>query len=226
MSTQDRRTLIADAAIATVAEAGLRGLTHRAVDAAAGLPAGSTSYYFRTRTALIEACYQRLAERDLADVDLDAWPPPEDAVDRDTVDRDAVDREGVGRVRRAMDRDRAAAVLAQVLHHWLTAGRDRTLARIELTLEAARQPQLRPSLHQAGAGPRERAAAILTALGATRPEYAAGLLVAWTEGLLYEWLVGASASVRPVPELPELTSVVRRMLDAALAEDPGGHSAD
>lgn len=57
-----------------MAEAGLRGLTHRAVDGAAVLPAGSTSYYFRTRTALIAACYQRLAELDLADVD-DGSPP-------------------------------------------------------------------------------------------------------------------------------------------------------
>ncbi|MDX6764908.1 TetR family transcriptional regulator, partial [Streptomyces sp. F8] len=80
----DRRTLIADTAIGLVAAAGLRGLTHRAVDAAAGLPAGSTSYYFRTRTALIAACYQRLAELDLADVDDGAAPgsaaPPATAV--------------------------------------------------------------------------------------------------------------------------------------------------
>lgn len=64
----DRRTLIADTAIDLVAAAGLRGLTHRAVDGAAKLPAGSTSYYFRTRTALIGACYARLAELDLADI--------------------------------------------------------------------------------------------------------------------------------------------------------------
>lgn len=37
MSSPDRRTLISDTAIATVAAAGLRGLTHRAIDTAAGL---------------------------------------------------------------------------------------------------------------------------------------------------------------------------------------------
>ena len=41
-----RRALIADAAISTLARDGMRGLTHRAVDRAAGLPEGSASYYF------------------------------------------------------------------------------------------------------------------------------------------------------------------------------------
>jgi DNA-binding transcriptional regulator YbjK len=46
---EDRKTVIADAAIALLAAAGAKGLTHRAVDAQAGLPAGSTSFYCRTR---------------------------------------------------------------------------------------------------------------------------------------------------------------------------------
>ena len=39
----DRRTAILDAALELVGTLGMRGLTHRAVDAAAGLPPGSTS---------------------------------------------------------------------------------------------------------------------------------------------------------------------------------------
>jgi len=64
----DRRTQLADAAIALVAESGMRGLTHRAVDARAGLPPGTTSAYLRTRQALIEAVVARIAELDLADM--------------------------------------------------------------------------------------------------------------------------------------------------------------
>jgi DNA-binding transcriptional regulator YbjK len=78
----DRRDLIADAAISTVATAGLRGLTHRAIDAAAGLPAGSTSYYFRTRSTLISACYLRLAELSVADVVR--WEPEHGPPDPDS----------------------------------------------------------------------------------------------------------------------------------------------
>ncbi|MFF9052147.1 TetR/AcrR family transcriptional regulator [Streptomyces erythrochromogenes] len=198
----DRRTLIADTAIGLVAAAGLRGLTHRAVDGAAGLPAGSTSYYFRTRTALISACYGRLAELDLADVDdrspLGAAPPVLAVV--------------------PPDRDAAAAALAGLLYRWLTVGRARQLARFELSLEAARNPELQADLHRAGQGARVRAAGIAAALGSDRPEEAAELLVAWTEGLLYDRLAGALARSRPAPDLAELTAVARRMLAAALAD--------
>ncbi|MEU4353881.1 TetR/AcrR family transcriptional regulator [Streptomyces virginiae] len=198
----DRRTLIADTAIGLVAAAGLRGLTHRAVDAAAGLPAGSTSYYFRTRTALIGACYQRLAELDLADVDDGS--PPGTAVP--ALPGAAPDREAV------------AAAMAGLLHRWLTVGRERQLARFELSLEAARNPDLEADLHRAGQGARARAAGIVAALGSARPEEAAELLVAWTEGLLYDRLAGALARSRPAPDLAELTAVARRMLAAVLTD--------
>jgi AcrR family transcriptional regulator len=67
----DRQEAIADAAIHLVATRGLRGLTHRAVDAEAGLPPGSTSYYLRTRNALLTACVRRMLTRDVA-----GMPPP------------------------------------------------------------------------------------------------------------------------------------------------------
>jgi DNA-binding transcriptional regulator YbjK len=50
-----RRRLLLDAAVTVVAGGGLRALTHRAVDAAAGVPQGSTSTYYRTRIALLSA---------------------------------------------------------------------------------------------------------------------------------------------------------------------------
>ncbi|MFF2786013.1 TetR/AcrR family transcriptional regulator [Streptomyces sp. NPDC058049] len=209
----DRRTLIADTAIDLVAAGGLRGLTHRAVDGAAELPAGSTSYYFRTRTALIGACYQRLAELDLVDVgDLDGVGDVGDVGDLGG----ALASEGPPAPPMA-DRETAAAALAGLLHRWLTVGRARQLARFELSLEAARNPELEADFHRAGQGARARAAGILAALGAQRPREAAELLVAWTDGLLYDRLAGAFARSRPAPDLAELTSVTRRMLDAVLA---------
>ncbi|MFF5637021.1 TetR/AcrR family transcriptional regulator [Streptomyces sp. NPDC012825] len=192
MTLPDRRNLIADAAIGTVAAAGLRGLTHRAVDAAAGLPVGSTSYYFRTRGALIGACYLRLGELSLADVDR--WEAEYGSPDPDA----------------------AAEALAALLHHWLTTERERQLARFELSLEATRRPELRADLETAGLAARSRAAALLATLGAPRPARAADLLVAWTDGLLYDRLAGATAATRPAPDMAELVPVVERMLAAAL----------
>jgi len=66
-----RKDLITDAAIELVAEQGMRGLTHRAVDRRAGLPEGSTSAYFRTRKALVEGFVERLASQERIDTALD-----------------------------------------------------------------------------------------------------------------------------------------------------------
>jgi len=65
---QNRRDLIADAAIRLLARDGLRGLTHRGVDREAGLPSGSTSYYTPTRDSLIELVAHRLAGRSAGDI--------------------------------------------------------------------------------------------------------------------------------------------------------------
>src|SRR5690606_1367402 len=45
---------------------GARALTHQAVDRSAGLPAGSTSYYFRTREALVDAVIERVRHQSRA----------------------------------------------------------------------------------------------------------------------------------------------------------------
>ncbi|MGW0516106.1 TetR/AcrR family transcriptional regulator [Crossiella sp. NPDC003009] len=120
-----RREAIADAAIEVLAEAGSRGLTHRAVDAKAGLAAGSTSYYFRTRLALLEAAQARLNERHLAVMTALAEARP-----------------------------RSAFELAQMITmHMRAVQADPTLviATMELTMEAVRRPELRKGVAEARA---------------------------------------------------------------------------
>ncbi|WP_214466320.1 TetR/AcrR family transcriptional regulator [Microbacterium flavescens] len=58
-----RREQLADAAIAVVADEGMRGLTHRAVDVRAGAPLGTASNYFRSRDALIDAIVAQIGQR-------------------------------------------------------------------------------------------------------------------------------------------------------------------
>lgn len=70
-----RQELVADAAVTVLAREGLRGLTHRAVDAETGLPGGSTSNCFRSRAALLTAIVTRLEELDLAA--MTSTPPPD-----------------------------------------------------------------------------------------------------------------------------------------------------
>ena len=148
-----RRALIADAAISTLARDGMRGLTHRAVDRAAGLPEGSASYYFRTRQALLQATVERLAELTSTDmlasaalVDSTAVPAPP-----------------------GHDLDALAALTAALIESWLTTGRERQLARYELSLEATRRPELRQTLVTTGAAIRAVVADRFAAAGVPEP---------------------------------------------------------
>ncbi|MET0896463.1 MAG: TetR family transcriptional regulator [Mycobacterium sp.] len=60
----ERRRELCDAAIEVLALHGSRGLSHQRVDRHAGLPDGTTSYYFRTRAALVQAVGMRVADID------------------------------------------------------------------------------------------------------------------------------------------------------------------
>jgi AcrR family transcriptional regulator len=53
--------MLLDAAIRVLGEHGMRALTHRAVDAEAGVAAGSTANYFSTREALFGAIVERVS---------------------------------------------------------------------------------------------------------------------------------------------------------------------
>lgn len=74
---------LADAAIRVIASSGLRGLTYRAVDEEAGLPQGSTSNKFRTREDLVAGVVQRMADRELEDLEAGARSEsPSDVFDK------------------------------------------------------------------------------------------------------------------------------------------------
>ncbi|MFJ9520968.1 TetR/AcrR family transcriptional regulator [Kitasatospora sp. NPDC101801] len=116
---QNRRDLLRDAAIEVLAAAGGRGLTHRAVDAAAAVPLGTAKNYYPTRDALLHAAAERCAER----------------YHRLTAELAAA---GAGPV----DRQGLVALLAGLLRNVAGPGRPRMLAYLELQSEAARRSEL------------------------------------------------------------------------------------
>jgi len=59
-----RRETLLDAAIQVLGERGVRALTHREVDAEAGVAAGSAANYFPTRESLLEAIVDRVSARE------------------------------------------------------------------------------------------------------------------------------------------------------------------
>ncbi|WNM38211.1 TetR family transcriptional regulator [Micromonospora halotolerans] len=193
---------LADAAVELLAEGGMRGLTHRAVDARAGMPPGTTSAYLRTRQALIEAVVQRLADLDRADLAAHELPtaPPHAAA--------ALGPDGL---------DQLAAGVADVLDRWLTTGRSRALARYACLLEAVHRPELRRILDH-GTVLRVQARDLLARAGAPDPRRQGDQLVAFIDGLLFDRLVGAGALSAPPPGTPasreDLRAGVRTLLRA------------
>ena len=65
---EERRRELCDAAIQVLAEHGSRGLTHQRVDRTAEVPDGTTSYYYRTRAALLRGVGERVAAVDLTNL--------------------------------------------------------------------------------------------------------------------------------------------------------------
>ncbi|GAB3477240.1 TetR/AcrR family transcriptional regulator [Nocardiopsis coralliicola] len=183
-----RQQRAADAAIGIIADEGLRGLTHRAVDAAAELPSGSTSSCFRTRIALLGGVLDRLVELDeaaLGQLPAHSW-------DRGSAAHRALLVDG----------------LTDLLAYWLGPARTRTRARLELYLDAARRPELAGALEAANRRFLDRAAAAMRGSGTPDPEETARLLLAQLDGVLYDALAR--------PFLGEGRDWLRRAVQAAV----------
>ncbi|MCV7332796.1 TetR/AcrR family transcriptional regulator [Mycobacterium cookii] len=120
-----RRRELCDAAIQLLADDGAKGLSHLKVDGRAGVPDGTTSFYFRTRSALLHAIAERMVELDLAALQAVADSP-------------------------GLDDGASASTLAKVV---IQSGVDPQLkltkARYELTIQATRDPVIAATLQRA-----------------------------------------------------------------------------
>jgi DNA-binding transcriptional regulator YbjK len=175
-----RREQLLDAAISLLGEDGARALTHRAVDAGAGLPTGSTSNYFRTRDALVDGIVERFAARERANwEDLAARTSP-------TTPQELA---------------QALAVLAQD-----ATGRHRTLtlARYAILLEAARRPSLRSQLGATGSGVSASFATLLASVGSADPDRDTHLVLNYWTGLVLHQLSLPDPAFDPCARLTAL----------------------
>jgi DNA-binding transcriptional regulator YbjK len=188
-----RRRELLEAALHVVADEGLRGLTHRAVDRRAGLPEGTCSAYFRTREALQVGLTEYVAAQCGADVaalaeQLSAHPTDEPDVKETVVE-----------------------LTVAAFESWLDE-RELMLARIELSMEASRNPVLAALL----AGYRERLVGVVDATLAARGKRHDGrtaeALVAASDGLL------VAALQKPARQRRTFLSESLRLILHALAE--------
>jgi DNA-binding transcriptional regulator YbjK len=182
----ERRALIADTAIAILAEEGAGGLTHRTVDARAQLPPGTTSNFYRTRTALLQAAAERAA---------------------------ALHWEFVERIRASAPNPQGRAGLAEFLARLVAAVDDETatrnLARMELFLEGKRQPDLRPALEDIYEAAMRAAEVIVQSAGIPAESTRVRMLARILNGLVFDQLTLPDKVLSEA----DLTDLLNRLLD-------------
>lgn len=157
-----RRQLLVEAAMRVVAEHGLKGLTHRAVDREAGLPEGSCSAYLRTRKALVTALTEYVAGALTADVE----------------------RLSVQMSTCELGEDAAIEMVTGFFMGWVDQ-RELLLARMELSLEASRDAEQAALLSANRTRLIGLVESILTARGKAHSEALAQTLVASFDGILF-----------------------------------------
>lgn len=201
-----RRELICDAALDLAAEGGNHALTHQAIDARLGLARGSTSYYYRTRLALVTAAVTHLTERSRSAFEehLPSRPPRT--------------------VREAAD------LIVDQLELLVVERRRDVVARYALLPDAAKDGELRTGLASCLFST-PKAGALTASLGAADPAGAGRDLVSLLEGLVFDLTIGSralDADTAFADQRERLRSVVGRWIDVLVAEprphDPDGRS--
>lgn len=179
----ERREQIADAALEVLAAEGAHGLTHRAVDARTGLPAGTTSNFFNSRQALFLGAGRRLADRH--------WRYVQSL--REEIDG-PLDRKGL------------ATILTNVVS---AKGEFRMLqlARYELFLAGVRDPSLHADLMRLRNASLEIAATLLQAAGLPDPDRRVQLLSSLLNGLVFDQLTASNTALIDPETVEEIITV-------------------
>lgn len=178
MRTREEQLL--DAAIDVLATGGMRQLTHRAVDAAADLPLGSTSNRFRTRESLLVGVLQRILERETS-----IWT------------RLAIDI-------RTPSIEAFATAIGRLLVQLSDGERHLTQARWTVFVEAANQPVLRREITRARRELTTWMAPLLAELGSPDPAKHVHQLLALMDGLVGNQLVNPGADFDPTTAVAAL----------------------
>lgn len=184
-----RRRQILDAAVTVLATQGWRGLTHRAIDRAAGLPEGSSSAYYRSRSALQAAMaayvvWQLAADVETLATELDECPG---------------------------DHDHAVAAIGDTFRRWLDES-DLLTARLELTLAAARDDDLAVQLRDSRQSLTTIVDDIMVRGGHTHSGAVSATIVAALDGVLI------SALLRPPAQRADFVTDSLDLLLGSLVE--------
>jgi TetR/AcrR family transcriptional regulator, regulator of biofilm formation and stress response len=188
-ATQGRREQILEAALRVIGRSGREAVTHRAVAEEAGVPLGSTTYYFDSRDDLLAEALEHVAA-------------------------EAVRRYArlAGELRSVSSPEELADGLLSEL---IAAAENRTayIAEYELWLEAGRRPELREAAQSWCDAEQLAVAGALESLGSREPAIDASLVVAAIDGLGERLLGREEDPAKAAKELrPELIRLIERLV--------------
>jgi AcrR family transcriptional regulator len=193
-----RRELLLDAAIRLLGERGVRAVTHRAVDAEAGVGAGSTANYFATRDALFQGIVERFAQRERANFEeIAARVCPTSAAE-------------LGRA------------LAESARDAVGPNRTLTLARYALLVESANNPVLREQMAATGARVSSWFATWLRLIGSSDPDHHVHIGGNYLTGLVLHQLAIPDPHFDPTDKI---ISLLESLVQARPEASPVAHAA-
>src|SRR5262245_16062595 len=165
-----RREAILDAALLLIAERGTEQLTHRSVAEQAGVPLGSTTYYFASRDELVREAFRRYVVRALALLG------------------------GLSREARLRDSAGLVELLVEIARRETSGDwRWTVIVEHELMLRAARDRELAADFHGYERALASGLAEALEALGAPQPFDSARTLIALVRGFELDGLTRPDA---------------------------------
>jgi DNA-binding transcriptional regulator YbjK len=187
-ATAGRREQILEAALRVIGRAGRQAVTHRAVAEEAGVPLGSTTYYFDSRDDLLRQALEHVAASE-------------------------VERyESLGEELRSVKSPRELA--DRLIAELVAAAEDRIayIAEYELWLEAGRRPELRSAAQSWCDAEQRSVAGAMETLGSADPATDASLVVATLDGLGERILAREDEPAEAAAELrPELRRLIERL---------------
>ncbi|HYJ00551.1 MAG TPA: TetR family transcriptional regulator [Thermoleophilaceae bacterium] len=164
-----RRRELLEAAVRVIGRGGIAAVDHRAVAAEAGVPLGSTTYYFESKHDMVAQALNYVADREAERLRTEAE-----------------------RSLRDVGPEALPTRLADVLIHAWAGDRTVLLAQYELYLESARRADLRPAAERWDSAYRELLQHALEQLGTPDPGHRARLLCAGLDGLLLDHVATGS----------------------------------
>jgi TetR/AcrR family transcriptional regulator, regulator of biofilm formation and stress response len=188
-ATRGRREQILDATLRVIGRDGREAVTHRAVAEEAGVPLGSTTYYFDSRDDLLGQALEHVAAQEV---------------------------ERYGRLGEELRSVKSGRELAnRLISELVAAAEDRVayIAEYELWLEAGRRPDLREAAQSWCNAEQGAVAGAMERLGSSDPRADASIVVAAIDGLGERVLAREEDPAEAAKELkPELRRLIERLL--------------